>query len=52
MVGVRGAGVIIAVNRDPGAPIFDAADIGIVGDWHDVVPELARSISAARSASA
>jgi electron transfer flavoprotein alpha subunit len=52
MVGVRGAGVIIAVNRDPGAPIFDAADIGIVGDWHDVVPELARSISAARSAPA
>jgi electron transfer flavoprotein alpha subunit len=52
MVGVRGAGVIVAVNRDATAPIFDAADIGIVGDWHDVVPELTRAIEDARSTSA
>jgi electron transfer flavoprotein alpha subunit len=52
MVGVRGAGVIVAVNRDATAPIFDAADIGIVGDWHDVVPELTRAIKRARSTTA
>jgi electron transfer flavoprotein alpha subunit len=40
VVGVRGAGVVLAVNRDPEAPIFDAVDVGIVGDWHDVVPLL------------
>lgn len=48
MVGVRGAGVIVAVNRDPAAPIFAAADIGIVGDWHAVVPELTRAIKNAK----
>ncbi|MDQ1460655.1 MAG: hypothetical protein QOI08_2139, partial [Actinomycetota bacterium] len=52
MVGVRGAGVIVAVNRDAAAPIFDAADIGIVGDWHDVVPELTRAIKSARAMNA
>ncbi|MCX7621586.1 MAG: FAD-binding protein [Acidimicrobiales bacterium] len=40
LVGVRTAGTILAVNPDPGAPIFSACDIGIVGDWSEVVPEL------------
>ena len=40
VVGVRAAGTILAVNRDPDAPVFAHCDIGIVGDWHEVVPLL------------
>ena len=40
MVGVRAAGTILAVNTDPGAPVFADCDVGIVGDWHEVVPLL------------
>jgi electron transfer flavoprotein alpha subunit len=40
MVGVRAAGTILAVNSDPGAPVFAHCDVGIVGDWHEVVPLL------------
>ena len=40
MVGTRGAGVVVAINSDPEAPVFGCADIGIVGDWHEVVPSL------------
>lgn len=39
-IGVRGAGTVLAINRDPSAPIADAADIVIVADWHAVLPEL------------
>ncbi|MBU4213374.1 MAG: FAD-binding protein [Actinobacteria bacterium] len=38
--GVRDARVVVAVNTDPQAPIFSAADYGIVGDLYDVVPAL------------
>jgi electron transfer flavoprotein alpha subunit len=41
LVGVQGAGTILAVNHDPEAPVFDQCDIGIVGDWVEVVPRLA-----------
>jgi electron transfer flavoprotein alpha subunit len=47
LVGVRGAGHILAINNDPGAQVFAAADIGIVGDWHEVVPYLAQAIAQA-----
>jgi len=40
MVGVRGAGVVLAVNSDPDAVVFGCCDIGIVADWHEVVPLL------------
>lgn len=40
MVGVRSAGTILAVNADPGAPVFAQADLGIVADWHDALPLL------------
>ncbi len=40
IVGARGAGTIVAINRDPDALIFEWADLGIVADWHEVVPLL------------
>jgi electron transfer flavoprotein alpha subunit len=39
-VGVRAAGTILAINSERGAPIWDHADIGIVGEWRDIVPRL------------
>jgi electron transfer flavoprotein alpha subunit len=44
MVGVRAAGTVLAINPDPDAPVFDAADVGIVGDWREVVPLLADAL--------
>ena len=48
VVGVRSAGAILAVNPDPEAPIFGHADVGIVGDWHQVVPLLAAHLEERR----
>jgi electron transfer flavoprotein alpha subunit len=45
LIGVRTAGLILAVNNDPEAQVFLACDVGIVGDWHEVVPLLARAIA-------
>lgn len=45
-VGFRNAGTVVAVDRDPAAPIFDVADLGIVGDWREVVPRLVEAIAA------
>jgi electron transfer flavoprotein alpha subunit len=44
MVGVRAAGTIVAINDDPGAVVFSQCDIGVVGDWHEVVPALAAAL--------
>ncbi|MCU1463121.1 MAG: electron transfer flavoprotein beta subunit, partial [Acidimicrobiales bacterium] len=49
VVGVRGAGQILAVNRDPDALVFQSADVGIVGDWHEVVPRLVAELLAQRT---
>ncbi len=40
LAGVRRAGTIVAVNTSPDAVVFDSADVGIVGDWREVVPAL------------
>jgi electron transfer flavoprotein alpha subunit len=45
MVGVRTAGTILAVNRDPDALVVDAADVTIVGDYREVVPLLAAALT-------
>ncbi|MCX6865847.1 MAG: electron transfer flavoprotein subunit alpha/FixB family protein, partial [Verrucomicrobia bacterium] len=42
--GMRGAETIIAVNSDPTAPIFDVADMGIVGDLLVILPMLVEAI--------
>jgi electron transfer flavoprotein alpha subunit len=44
VVGVRSAGTILAVNHDPGAPVFEHCDVGIVADWHEVVPLLQQAL--------
>jgi electron transfer flavoprotein alpha subunit len=39
-VGMQSSGVIVAINKDANAPIFEFSDLGVVGDVHDVVPKL------------
>jgi len=45
-VGMQNSGTIVAINKDPNAPIFDFADFGVVGDLNQVVPKLAELVRA------
>ncbi|MEW6668565.1 MAG: electron transfer flavoprotein subunit alpha [Thermodesulfobacteriota bacterium] len=47
--GMAGSRYVIAVNKDPRAPILQVADWGIVGDLHEVVPQLIEQIQASRA---
>jgi electron transfer flavoprotein alpha subunit len=47
-VGMQSSNVIVAINKDPNAPIFEYADLGVVGDVHQVVPKLTELVRARR----
>jgi len=45
-VGMQGSGIIVAINKDPNAPIFEYCDLGVVGDLNEVVPKLTELLRA------
>ncbi len=48
-VGMQGSNVIVAINKDPNAPIFEFSDLGVVGDLHAIVPKLVELVRARAS---
>jgi len=49
-VGMQSSNVIVAINKDPNAPIFEFSDLGVVGDVHEIVPKLTELLQQRRDA--